>query len=228
MSDIVLSAHQPAYLPWPGYIEKIARADVFVFLDDVQFEKNSFTNRNRIKTANGPTWLTVPILAKGHINKSMMDLRIDETRDWRSKHLKSIEGAYRRCSAFSHVFPIVEGWISNREDSFVDYCWNQLLGWVKEAGITTHLVRSSTLGIVSRKSDLVLDLCLTFNATRYISGALGANYLDISSFEEKGISVVFQNFQMDPYPQPWGEFVPYLSTVDYWFSIGQLPNFGSR
>lgn len=88
---MILSAHQPAYLPWLGYFDKITEADIFVFLDTVQYEKNSFINRNKIKTPQGPQWLTIPVKSKGHITATLRETLVDDSKPWRSKHLKSIE-----------------------------------------------------------------------------------------------------------------------------------------
>src|SRR5215470_5119272 len=98
---MVLTIHQPAYLPWLGYFDRIAQSDAFIFLDNVQFERNSFTNRNRIKTANGPIWLTVPVRLNGHLDQTILATEIDERRDWRRKHLRAIEQNYRRAPCFA-------------------------------------------------------------------------------------------------------------------------------
>ena len=92
---MMLSAHQPAYLPWLGYLDKIASADVFVFLDDVQFEKNSFINRNRIKTSQGAQWLTVPVRMKGHMYATLLNTSMDDSQPWRRKHLAAVALNYR-------------------------------------------------------------------------------------------------------------------------------------
>lgn len=219
---MIVSAHQPAHLPWLGYLDKIARSDVFVFLDDVQFEKNSFTNRNRIKTPQGVGWLTVPLLARGHMTGTIRDLRIDESRPWREKQIKTIAGAYRRAPAFTEVFPAVAAWIGDPTDHFADYCWNQLKGWLEHAAIGTRIVRSSDLGVTERKSDLVLELCRRLGADHYLSGALGRGYLDEASFAAAGITIEYQDFRHPTHPQLWGEFVSCLSAVDAWMNTGTL------
>ena len=95
-----ISAHQPAYLPWGGFIERISLSDVFIILDDVQFEKNSFTNRNQIKTSNGPTWLTVPVSLKGHTSSSIKDIEIANNKPWHKKHWKTIQQNYKKSPFF--------------------------------------------------------------------------------------------------------------------------------
>src|SRR6202040_3775048 len=99
--EMILSIHQPAYLPWLGYFDRIARSDKFVYLDNVQFERNSFINRNRIKTPHGPIWLTIPVRLKEHFNRTIADIEIDAQQDWKRKHLRSIEQNYRRAPDFT-------------------------------------------------------------------------------------------------------------------------------
>lgn len=224
---MVLSAHQPAYLPWLGYFEKIARSDVFVYLDTVQFEKNSFINRNQIKTPQGAMWLTIPVKTKGHTSSSLRTTEIDDTQPWRTKHLKSIEMNYRKAPRFEECFPKIETLIRMPERNLANYCFYQLQFWLKELAIETHLVRSSELSIVSAKSELVLDLCQHFSADHYFSGTLGRDYLIEDDFKQAHISVEYQKFEPFIYPQLWGDFVPYLSILDFYMN-DQRVHLGSK
>jgi len=217
---VILSAHQPAYLPWLGYFEKMARADIFVYLDTVQFEKNSFTNRNKIKTPRGPQWLTIPVRIKGHTKCTVRELFIDEAQLWRSRHLKAIEMNYRKAPHFKECFPRLEAVLSIQESNLAELCWWQLQFWLGEFDIKSQVVRSSALPVHSKKSDLVLDLCRHFGADHYVSGTLGRNYLDEASFAAAGIKIEYQNFQHPVYPQLWNNFEPYMSIVDYWMNCG--------
>ncbi len=226
---MILSAHQPAYLPWLGYFEKIACADVFIFLDTVQFEKNSFINRNKIKTQQGPQWLTIPVKTKGHITATLQETIVDDSKPWRSKHLKSIEMNYRKAPYFNECFPKLELLLMLPATNLAELCWQQLQFWLKEFNIKTKVVRSSYLAISSKKSDLVLDLCRHFNADQYLSGIQGRDYLDESSFYTNGISVQYQDFQHPIYPQLWGDYIPYMSIIDYWMNCGsELQNISTR
>jgi len=215
---MILSAHQPAYLPWLGYFEKIARADVFVYLDTVQFEKNSFINRNQIKTPQGPMWLTIPVKTKGHTSASLRTTEIDDSQPWRSKHLKSIEMNYRKAPGFEKCFSKIEMMIRIPEQNLAEYCFQQLNFWLAELTIDTQVVRSSELSIVSSKSDLVFDLCKHYCADHYLSGALGRDYLVEDKFKIEKIAIEYQNFKPSSYPQLWGNFVPYLSVLDWYMN----------
>jgi len=224
---MILSAHQPAYLPWLGYFDKMARADIFIYLDTVQFEKNSFINRNQIKTAQGVQWLTIPIKTKGHTKESLRTTEINNSQPWRTKHLKSIEMNYRKAPRFHECFPKIETLINRQESNLADYCLQQLQFWCHELCIQTRIVRSSDLPVSSAKSDLVLDLCNHFGAQHYLSGALGRNYLIEDDFNKSNILIEYQNYQSFVYPQLWGKFIPNLGILDWWMS-GAILNIAER
>lgn len=217
---VILTAHQPAYLPWLGYLDKIASADVFVYLDTVQFEKNSYINRNRIKTPQGPQWLTVPVKTKGHLAATLRDTEIENSQPWRSKHLKSIAMNYSRAQFFATCFPKLESLFAGAQPGLSELCWAQMHFWLNEFAITTRVIRSSELSIEGSKSDLILNLCRSFGATRYISGALGRGYLVEEDFAAAGIAVEYQDYVHPTYTQLWGDFVPYMSIVDLWMNCG--------
>ena len=217
---MIVSAHQPAYLPWLGYFDKIAQSDVFVLFDDVQFEKNSFTNRNLIKTATGPSWLTVPVKAGRHIDRTMIGLEIANEHQWKDKHLKAIIQNYRKAPHFSFCYPHLLALFESDDATLLELCDRHLAFWLKQLEITTSVRPLSTLGLQSRKSTLVLDACLALKADRYISGALGRDYLDLAAFSAAGISVEFQRFVHPRYSQLYGDFVPNLSIIDFWMNTG--------
>lgn len=219
--SVIVAIHQPAYLPWLGYLARIAACDAFVFLDTVQFEKNSFTNRNRIKTANGPQWLTVPVLGHGHTTKPMNELAIDNRQDWRKKHLRSVEQNYSRAPWFKQNFSRLAKLYSEPTDRLADLCFSQLQFWLAEFEITTPVVRASSLPVTGQKSGLVLALCEHLGASRYLSGPMGRDYLELGEFARRGIAVDFDEFVHPAYPQLYGDFVPALSVVDYWMNCGR-------
>jgi WbqC-like protein family len=222
---MMLSAHQPAYLPWLGYLDKIARSDLFMYLDEVQFEKNSFINRNRIKTPQGAQWLTVPVKMKGHIDATLRYTAMDDSQPWRRKHLAAVSLNYRKALFFDYAYPKLETLLGAATQNLADFCWQHLQFWIAEFEIGTRIVRQTQAPVEGSKSELVLNLCLRHNADAYLSGELGRDYLDVASFKQRGIDVRFQKFQPQPYTQLWGAFEPGLSVLDYWMNCGpgQLP-----
>jgi len=216
---MILTAHQPAYLPWLGYFDKLIHADVFIFLDTVQYEKNSFTNRNRIKGPQGEIMLTVPVFTKGHTSETLRETRIDNRFNWRKKHLASIYMNYKKAPFFEENYSKLEQLYDKQEDLLSDFCFNQLQFWLTEMNFNkTRIVRSSELDINSKKSDLVFDLCTYFQASHYISGALGKDYLEEDKFQQAGISITYQNYHYPVYPQLWGNYIANLAILDFWMN----------
>jgi hypothetical protein len=220
---MIVSIHQPAYLPWLGYFDRIAKSDLFVCLDNVQFERNSFTNRNRIKTARGPTWLTVPVRLDGHFETTIADIEIDEMQNWRRKHLRSIEQNYSRTPNFDRKFEHLVTLYQDKTNRLADLCLNQLRFWLMELGVSTPVVRASELPASGRKSELVLELCQNAGATTYLSGPLGRGYLEEDEFSKAGIAVKYHKFVHPTYPQLYGDFLPAMGVVDYWMNCDE-PN----
>ena len=216
----VVAAHQPAYLPWLGYFHRIARADTFVFLDDVQFEKNSYTNRNQIKTKAGPLWLTVPVCKGGHTSTTMLSTMVDDRTNWRRKHLESIRQAYSRAPHFEACFGRLEELYGEQEVLLKDVCLRHLMFWMRVLDLKTKVIQLHELQVSERKSALVLAICKALSADTYISGPFGRDYLDMALFQEAGVAVEFDRFVHPTYPQLHGAFVPNLGIVDAWMNLG--------
>jgi hypothetical protein len=215
---MILSAHQPAYFPWLGYFDKISKSDLFVYLDSVQFEKGSFTNRNKIKSHNGPVMLTVPVKLGNYKNATIAEIAIDNSVDWRSKHLKTIRHSYAKCTRFEKCYEKLEVLFNVNHDLLSELCIDHLNFWLCELGLRKKIIRSSTLGITSKKSDLILDLCKYFKADHYLSGAMGRGYLVERDFAENQITIDFQEFKHPVYPQIHGDFLPNMGIVDMWMN----------
>lgn len=201
---MILTAHQPAYLPWLGLFHKIAISDDFVMLDDVQFEKNSFTNRNKIKTPQGPIWLTVPILISGHTDKRIKDMEINNREDWRSKHWKSLYMNYKKAPCFHLYSDFFEDLYKKDWDRLFPLLKYTMDYFLKELKTQTKVHVQSELKITNKKEQLILDLCEHFKAKMFVFGALGKDYADKASFESKGIKLLFQEYEHPSYPQMWG------------------------
>lgn len=218
---MIVSIHQPAYLPWLGYIHKINLADIFVFFDTTQFEKNSFINRNKIKTANGPVWLTVPVKAQGHFEKEIRQIE-PAGQAWREKHWQTIETNYKKTEFWPKYSGELKELYQKEYGNIADLCYDQLillLGWL---GVKTKVIRSSELKPrQSKKLDLVLDILEETKASSYISGALGRDYIDSQRFKDKNIKLYYQSYEHPVYRQFWkGEFLKYMSVIDLLFNEG--------
>lgn len=220
---MILSAHQAHFCPWPGYIDKIARCDQFVILDHVQYETENFQNRNRIKLPSGEHWLTVP-LAAGSRDDAICDKRVSYGNpNWPSIMWRTIEQGYGKAPHFARYAPALQALLLQRWDRLLDLdlaILRQFLDWL---GIDTPLVLSSTLGLTSKKSELIAELCERMGADTFLGGMGGSQrYFDMPLFEARGVRVIWQAFALLPYPQrfPRLGFLPRLSTLDLLFNCG--------
>ncbi|MFH1878114.1 MAG: WbqC family protein [Candidatus Omnitrophota bacterium] len=210
--------HQPQYLPWLGYFDKMDQSDIFVLLDDVQYKKNEWQNRNRIRTPDGWQWLTVPVIYK--FGQLIKDIKIDKTRKWGEKHLKSISINYSKALYFDRYFPFFEESLGREWTYLMDINNHFIEYFRKELGIKAPVVLSSGMGIKTNKTQRLIDICKSLNADVYLSGGGGADYLEQEKFEENNISLEFQNYIHPAYGQAYGGFCPYLSIADLLFCRG--------
>jgi len=217
---MILTAHQPSYLPWLGLFNKIALADEFVLLDQVQYQPEEFNNRNRIKTPQGPKWLSVPVLRRGYLNKMICDIEINNKVPWGRKHWKTLKQAYGKAPYFENYAAYLENIYSDEWTRLVDLD-ETILKWLLETlGINVKWHRTSEYSFSGRKQNLILEICDKLGADTFIFGALGKNYVDIDKFEKAGISVLFQEYNHPQYPQIYGDFLPNLSVIDLLFNCG--------
>jgi hypothetical protein len=217
---MILTAHQPAYLPWLGYYHKVALADVFAILDSVQYEKNSYINRNRIKTSNGETWLTIPVEMKGHLERTIRDVRIDSQPNWRKKHWNSLLLNYRKAACFNRYADFFEHYYRMETCSLSEFIEISGAFLLKELNIAPRILKLSEMAIESKKQELIIDLCKTTGANVFVFGPLGRNYATADMFEKNGISIYFQEYSHPSYAQLWGDFAQYMSIVDPLFNLG--------
>ena len=214
-----LAIHQPHYLPWLGYFAKWAAADLFVFLDTVQYEKNGWQNRNRIKTAAGARWLTVPVHAR--LGTPIDAVGVDEAQPWRARHRRAIEDAYARAPHLPRHLDALRALFATE--------WPQLAPlavatgeWLaRTLGIATPARLASTLGVsATDPTERLIAICRTVGADTYLAGRDGALYMDREAFARAGITVQFQHYKHPAYAQLHGEFVPFLSALDLLLTHG--------
>ena len=216
----ILTAHQPAYLPWLGYFHKIAISDVFVILDDVQLEKNGFSNRNKIKGPNGAFWLTVPIAMDGHTHKTIKDMKINNKINWRKKHFRSIQDSYRKAPYYEQYINFFEDCYSREWDNLVDLTEFMLKWFLDQLSIDVELRRMSEYSFQDKKSDLVLSVIKKFDADLYVSGSCGKDYIKQDSFKDNNIDIYFQEYLHPEYNQLHKDFVSHMSVLDLLFNYG--------
>lgn len=212
---------QPGYLPWLGFFDQMRRADVFVFYDDVQYDKHGWRNRNRIKTHAGPLWLTVPIRHRGLGPQRILDVEIDRRTPWARKHVASIRQAYADAPFIGRYMPALEEVLQRKWERLVDLdiaCVELMAGWM---GLTRRVERSSMLGIGGTQSQRLINICRHFGASEYVSGDAASDYLDVPLFERQGLRVTWQHFVHPVYPQLHGDFAPYMSALDLILNCGE-------
>ena len=217
---MILTAHQPVYLPWMGLFHKIALADLFCYFDIVQYQKKDYNNRNKIKTKNGELWLSVPVQSKNHLEKNVSEILIIQD-EWVKKHIKSIELNYKKTPFFDLYFPRIKSILINESEKSLGWLNFQLLEYFLAClDINTPVVKASDYNFKGRGSDLVLDMCIELGADKYIFGEQGKNYADIGSFKEAGIEVYFQKYKHPICKQVGWGFIPYMSIIDLLFNKG--------
>jgi len=216
----MVTIHQPEHTPWLGFFDKIRQADTFVILDNVQFRKNYFQNRNRIRTQQGWTWLTVPVLAKGKLGQLIQDTQINNAVNWQSKVWKSIFYAYNKAPFFDQHSSFLK--------QVYDKPWTHLADLNEEIiryishglGIQVKIIRASTLSSTGKGTDLLLEICHKLEADTYLSGISGKDYLEETKFAEQGIKVIYQEFYHPIYKQLYEPFIPGMSIIDLLFNHG--------
>jgi WbqC-like protein family len=215
---------QPTYLPWLGYFDLIDQVDVFVLLDNVQFQRQSWQHRNRLKTPSGLHWLTVPVIFRGRFGQPINEVEIRDTRFWRN-HLRAIELNYRRSPFFNDYFSELSSRIKCEcsSSALMASLDVRLIEWFMDVlGIRTNVLLSSHLKREGKRMELLANICDFLDAKQYVSPLGSATYLlqEIDVLLDKGIDVVFQHYEHPQYRQLFPPFCPYASILDLIFNEG--------
>ncbi|HEX9697863.1 MAG TPA: WbqC family protein [Acidobacteriota bacterium] len=213
----ILAAHQPQYLPWLGFFDKLDAADVFVLLDDVQFKKNEWQNRNRIKTATGWQWITVPV--RHRFPQSIAEVEIRNDEPWSRKHQRALESNYGKAPCFGTFMPLLAEVLERRWERLAPLNSELISRLAERLGIGTEIRLGSSLDGRPDPTLRLVDLCRQLDADTYLSGA-GGDYLDESAFADAGLALRFQRFEHPVYPQQFGTFEPCMSVVDLLMNCG--------
>ncbi len=219
---MLIAIHQLHYLPWLRYIHKMAQADIFIVLDNIQFNKNGWQNRNKIKTPQGAQILSVPVLHK--FAQNLNEVTIDNKQPWQRKHWGTIQNNYRKASYFGeHEAFFKKIYEAAVWEKINDLNYEMLFYFVKTLGLKTRIIRGGEITVPGEASERLVNLCKAVGGTAYLTGAFAAGeYLDAALFDKAGISLAIQEFQAPEYPQLYPEvgFIPELSVLDLLLHCG--------
>ena len=221
----VVAIHQPNFLPWLGWFDKLARADVFVLLDHVQFprtSKGTYVNRVKLLVGGKDAWVTAPIVRASGSVQRIDEVCVDDAQPWRDKLLRTVEHNYRRADAYDEIVPLVRDVLGRRTDRLAELNDHGVRRLADVLGLDgSKFVRSSTLGVSSHATELLIELTKAVGGTTYLAGNLaGSTYQEDEKFEQAGIELRSQRFEHPRYEQQVDEFVPGLSVVDALMHVG--------
>lgn len=219
-----LAIHQPEFMPWPGFFNKMALADLYVILDDVQFKKRYFENRNRIVSPTGEVSFTgVPVITKGRYAQAINNVEIDNTKQWKEKLINKIYHYYCRApffyDYFEELFELIK---ENYYYRLLDINMAIIFFFRKVLGIITPMIFSSSLELDHyHGSDRIFQICLSQKADIYLCGASGRHYLNLEYFEKNGLKVEWLDYEPPVYKQLCPDFKPNMSSLDLLFNQGE-------
>lgn len=224
----IIGIVQPTYLPWLPFFERMALSDVFLYLDDVKYSKNSFHNRNAIKGPQGRQLLTVPILYKGHSDAFISEIEIDNTSRWTLKHWKTIEQCYRKAPFFERYREPLQVLYQGTYRQLIDIALPLIEFMKKELGIQTPCYRSSEIPVEGSANVKLVNLCKHFEGTHFVVKPGTTDYHPVEEFQPHGLEFFPIHYSKSEYPQQYGPFEPYLSALDYLMNCGPggLPTHG--
>jgi len=219
---MIVSIHQPNYIPYPGFFNKIKESDLFIIYDTAQYVKGRWDNRNRIRNKVDSLFLTIPLQDKYSFKLPFNKVKLPENNTWKKKHLKSIKISHAKSNFFNKYIDDLDE-IYNKEFDDLSHFNKELITYFMNClDIKTEIKLSSEINSNhNKKSTEALIEFLTFvNSKHYLSGPSGPNYLDMNRFESAGINVEIQKYKLKQYPQVYNDYIPNLSTMDLLFNMG--------
>lgn len=220
---MVVAIHQPEHLPWLGFFNKMSNADEIVILDNVQYRKRYFQNRNKVLVNGDGKYIGVPVDIDHYREKTIADMQIysDCEVPWENKYLKTIEYNYKHHPFYNRYFPFFESLLGKHMKSLYEFNMEIIIYFAQELNIKTNIIKASELSPVGEKSDLILDISKRAGADIYLSGPAGRDYMDLDKYRADGVEVWFNDFKHPTYLQKGTDkFVPYLSTLDLLMNVG--------
>ena len=215
---------QPSYIPWRGYFDQIRQADLFIFYDDVKYDKNGWRNRNRIKSVNGPQWLTIPVLNKGVEENQTPnnEININWAQKWNRKHWTALQQSYSKAPFFTTYKDVFENFFQRHDEKLADFTIDLTVTISHLLGIgNTKFLRSSQIeGITGTKTDRLIQILTTVGATSYLSGPSARDYIEPEKFSEANIELSFITYNYPEYNQLYPPFDGQISILDLLFMQG--------
>jgi len=222
-SSKIISIHQPNFIPWLGYFYKIYTSDVFVILDNVEYQSgnaNSITNRTKIKTANGELMINVPV-KKNEQSKLIIDMEIDNRQPWKTKMLKTIMFSYTKAPFFKDIFPEFENLLNQNWEKLSELNTVLIIFIAEKLQIKTQIVKASEMSLTDEdRNGRLIEICKKLDGTIYLSGNGAKKYNDENLFHTNNIELRYTEFTPQPYPQLQGEFIKGLSVLDALLNCG--------
>lgn len=218
---------QPGYLPWLGFFEQMYNTDVFVILDDVQYDKKSWRNRNKIRTKDGWIWLTVPVFTKGSFSQRIQEVCINNEIPWQRKHLKSLETNYQKAPYYKDYIDFFSELYAKEWKYLLDLDM-EIIEFVKvQLKLNARMIFSSNLAPCAEdpanggaKNEKIINICKKLGADTLYDGESAESFIDKALFAKEGITVEFQHYNHPVYAQLFQPFMPYMSIVDLLFNCG--------
>ena len=218
---MIIAGHQPNYLPWLGFFDKLRKSDLFIIEDNVQFEQQGFTNRNKIMTADGVRWLSVPV---EHVNRPLLinEVKIANRGEpqWGARHWLTLKHSYCKAPYWSDYCDFFEDAYQQDWTMLIDLNMHLIKGIMNFLGIDRKLIMASSLNAKGKKTELIVAQCKEVGADVQLAGAGGKSYIESERFQQEGIKLIFQEFEHPLYTQTCAGFIPNLSVVDYLFCAG--------
>lgn len=214
---------QPSYIPWRGYFDQIRRADLFVFYDDVQYDKHGWRNRNQIKTPTGKQWLTIPVNTRGVTTKhiAINEVPIVWSKAWNKEHLKTLRQHYGKAPHFKTYEPLVEQFYARQDTLLADFTIDFTIALTRALHIEhTQFLRSSTLAVEGSKTERLIALLQKVGADHYLSGPSAKDYIEADLFEKAGIQLEYISYNYPEYPQLYLPYDPGVTILDLLFMTG--------
>lgn len=222
MNNKIVMIHQPDFMPYLGFFQRLIMADIYIVLDNVQYVKGSRTqtSRDKIKTLNGEKWINVGI-EKVHYKSRINEIWLTQGNEWRERSLNLIKENYRKTDFFHEIFPFIQNLYQFKGDKMVDFNMASIKMLIELFGIENiEIEYASKLQADGKSNELIINLVKAVKCKRYLSGIGARDYYVPELYEQAGIEVIWQNFKHPVYPQQFGKFIPYLSSIDLLFNCG--------